>query len=258
MSDKRKLHLIQSADKGLMPEVLPPPPRGFSPSAATRDRVRARLRQMRDNAAVLAAAASLGAGCSEQHGGGGGDPPPAGTGAAGVAAGSGGTAAAAGSGGKAGASGSGGKAGSSGSGGKAGLGGVAGYAVVDPLPQPFACAKPPALESKTSAKWSGTQALLITLSAAQSVEGPAFLQKVATDAANVSGAVDQSMYPAAARLTLQSGSWPRSTTALLSFMCRMPDNSYGTHTITLRLDTSSPSASGTVPITTAAGEDAGI
>jgi len=217
--------------------------------------VRMRLRQMRDNAAVLAAAASLSAGCSDQHAA-GGLPLPAGTGAAGTAAGSGG-AGSAGSAGKAGSAGSAGKPGA-GAGGRSGIGGVAGYAVVDPLPQPFQCSAPPFMDTNTSANWESMKALLISSSARAGGSGSPFLQSVRSDHYNITATVNASSYPPSARLTLVSGSWPQLTVVFLSFMCSLPGGGYSTYELTLQLDTSKPAAMGTVPIMLGRGEDAGI
>ena len=62
-----------------------------------------------------------------------------------------------------------------------------------------------------------------------------------------------SAFPATAQLKLQSGSWPKEVQVHLDLMCRLDTGGYGTHTVTLRLNTSKPADSGSVPIMIDAG-----
>jgi len=244
MTRKKSLHVL---GKSLMPEILPDPTAAATSTTPARERVRARLRQITERAAALAAAASLSAGCSGKSHGLDGD----------NVAGDGGTGA--GRGGRSGSGGTGGylpTGGTSGygvvdplpppSGGYGGMAGYSagsgGYAVVDPVPPPYICPAPDALAVAVNAEWRSFSIELLVQPAVSPTLGPITLQS-----ARATGGVSASVDPGSqtVRLSVPSGSWPGLVELSLSLTCS-GQNGFISYEVGLRLDTSRPAASGIV------------
>jgi hypothetical protein len=196
MTRKRSLIVL---GKGLMPEVLPDPPRTQPGSPDPRERVRLRLREIAERAATMAAAAGISAACNS------------------------------------------------------------GYGVVDPLPPPYMCVAPNEFPiSVVQAEWQ--QFAVVVSILPSNGNGPTTNTLLAgvstTDKAMAT--VTSANPPFGIRLETAPGVWPARVDAVLAFTCS--DSAGSKHyDVKLRLNTSNPAASGTVPYEmVAADDDAGI
>jgi hypothetical protein len=247
MTRKKSLPI---AGKSLMPEILPNPSQARNFSGATaRERVRARLRQLSENAAAFAAAAGLAA-CSDSHGG---EQLSAGASGIGTAA-VGGIASQAGHGAAgAGAAASGGSGvgaaarGGVGGAGKPAIGGPAGYGVVDPLPPPaYVCGM---LKITTaSATWQPGQGVVLSFQVSTSYG-------VTLSSASVPAGVMASVTSASSAYAVKlasGGTWPATTRVTLNFTCTGGGGTPTTAQASVWLDTSHPASSGSVTVSTSA------
>ena len=259
MTRKKSLKVL---GRSLMPEILPDPTGAAnSAAAAPRERVRARLRQISERAAAIAAAASLSAGCSgKTHGLDANTVGDGGTGAGrGGSGATGGTAGYVPTGGTAGygvvdplpwPSGTGGYGGIAG--GPAGTGGSAGYAVVDPVPPPYICPSPDALALSVSAQWNNFTIDLFVQPAGSFTPSPgagipAPSPQITVQSVRVTGGISVVVVSGSQiRLSVTNGSWPPVVELSLSLVCAGPSGAVLYYEVGLRLDTSRPATAGTV------------
>lgn len=242
MTRKRSLPI---AGKSLMPEILPDPKHAAAAlRVSPRARVRARLRQLSDNAALLAAASNLVACGSEAH-----EPaaPGANGGSAGLGTGGQNVAGRAGVGAVA------GKSGTGGTGGVPGKPGVtAGYGVVDPLPSPAQVCAMLSISS-ASAEWKDAQTAVLSVQLSRPLYGQAVLTAVMATS-GVTASITGTAQPYT--VTLKTQTWPKSTQLTLAFTCT-GSTVTGTFMTTVVLDTSNPSMIGPIKVITGRDVDAG-
>lgn len=241
---KKKLPVL---GKSLMPEVLPDPKRMNPKAGSARARVRSRLQQIKDNAAIMGAAAAIAAcGSGNKYNVVDELPSPAGRGA-------------------------GGRPGS-----------TAGYGVVDPLPSPagyggvggpqlpaagvsgsglpaqgMMCSAANLLDTTSArAEWRSTTTLLFSINLVSTA--PATAVKVTQVISNAMNATDVSAGIVPFKVVLESSPWPERTYIKLSVVCESAAQRT-TESLTFDIDASKPAAAGEAPVTLriAAESDAG-